>query len=255
MLITTVVAVNNAENSANPIHRDEEARALGMQGGLVGGTTLFEYLSLPAVQLWGTGWVESGSMTARFRAPVYDGEELEIRTHDPLHEGGERRVELVGPDGVSRSEGVIGPPVTNGPRPTPLSYSTAEAGAELPLIGYDSLASLPVLVGLQFEPHAERPGAASKDLGNIVHPANVANVSIAIMYQTFRAEMARVHTGLATKQYRAVAYGEKLSARGRIIKAWRYKDRTYATNDVLVSDAEARPVMHIQNTTIWEFAG
>jgi len=24
---------------------------------------------------------------------------------------------------------------------------------------------------------------------------------------------------------------------------------------VLVSDAEARPVMHIQNTTIWEFAG
>lgn len=255
VISATIVAVNDATNSANPIHRDAEARSLGMRGGLVGGMTLYGYLSVPAVQLWGGSWAADGSMTARFRAPVYDGEQLDVQTHDPTHEGGERQVELVKSDRSICAIATIGPPVESGPKPTPLSYPAATSTEQLPLIGFATLSEMPILAGFSFQPRRDGVSPAHTALGDVAHPESIANASIGIMYQTFRAEGPRVHTGLSTKHFRAVTYGQSLTARGRIIEVWRHKNRTYAKNDVLVCDADDAPVMQVQNTTIWEFPG
>ena len=253
MILTTVVAANDPTGSANPIHRDDGARALGLKGGLVGGTTLYGYLALAAIDLWGEEWLAHGGITARFRSPVYDGDELRLMLHDDAV-ADDRLVELVNAEGTPCATATISPPTTTTPVETPDADAVPSG---LPLINYEVLRSLPGLVGISFTPGANggatttaRPsfGWLSRDL---VSPEAIAPASISIMYATFRAEGPRILTGLTTRQFRTVSGGEELSAHGKIIKAWRYKDRTYATNSVLVSTSTNLPVMHIENTTIW----
>ena len=252
MFSANIVAVNDATHSHNPIHRDSEARSRGLRGGLVGGMTLYGYLSNPAVQTWGASWIGAGSMTARFRAPVYHGDHLQIRALTDGLPNEEQRVELMNADGVICAEATIGPPATSGPRPAAVFYPPMGPSAVLPLVNYEVLSRLPALVDHTFQIHPDDTNLTNAPLHGLAHPKNIATASIAIMYETFRAEGPRIHTGLATKHFAPVTYGDTLHARGRIIKSWRHKSRTYATNDVLISDADDKPVMHVQNTTIWE---
>ena len=77
-LVHSLVARNDAVESENKIHDDAVARKFGFEGGLVPGVTVFGYLTWPAVAEWGTAWLESGTITARFAAPVYDGDHVEV---------------------------------------------------------------------------------------------------------------------------------------------------------------------------------
>src|SRR5262245_3890932 len=76
-LVHHLVAQNDAVESENKIHDDAVARKFGFQGGLVPGVTVFGYLTWPAVATWGREGLEGGTVTARFAAPAYDGDEVE----------------------------------------------------------------------------------------------------------------------------------------------------------------------------------
>src|SRR5207248_3723584 len=73
-----VRARNAAIASENKIHDDDVARQHGFAGGLVPGITVFGYLTTPVVEAWGEAWLERGSLSARFRQPIYDGEEVTV---------------------------------------------------------------------------------------------------------------------------------------------------------------------------------
>jgi hypothetical protein len=73
-----VEAFNTATASSNKIHDDTVARRLGFRGGLVPGVDVYAYLCHLPAQLWGERWLRSGTMAARFGAPVYDGDEVTI---------------------------------------------------------------------------------------------------------------------------------------------------------------------------------
>ena len=81
---TTLTAHNWATGSSNAIHRDDVAARLGFRGGLVPGVGLFAYLVAPAVEAYGPGWLGHGRLEARFRTPVYDGEEVTAELVDAL---------------------------------------------------------------------------------------------------------------------------------------------------------------------------
>ena len=85
MLVHSLVAQNDAVESENKIHEDSVARQYGFAGGLVPGVTVFAYMTWPAVEQWGVDWLDRGSISARFAAPVYDGETVEI--HCDVHDG------------------------------------------------------------------------------------------------------------------------------------------------------------------------
>lgn len=79
-----VTARNLAGESENRIHDDAVARDFGFRGGLVPGVTTYAYMTRPVVEEWGKPWLASGSMSVRFVAPVYDGDEIVVtarRTH------------------------------------------------------------------------------------------------------------------------------------------------------------------------------
>lgn len=73
-----VRACNLATRSDNKIHDDRVARAYGFAGGLVPGVDVFAYMTHPAVAAWGQQWLRRGGMRARFRRPVYDGDEVSV---------------------------------------------------------------------------------------------------------------------------------------------------------------------------------
>src|SRR5207253_201973 len=54
------------------------ARRLGFRGGLVPGATVYGYMAALPEQRWGAAWRAGGTMSARFAAPFYDGEEVTV---------------------------------------------------------------------------------------------------------------------------------------------------------------------------------
>ena len=61
------------------IHDDETAQKLGFRGGTIEGPTHFSQFVPLAVAAWGASWLETGCISAHYRAPVYEGEEVRAR--------------------------------------------------------------------------------------------------------------------------------------------------------------------------------
>ena len=76
----SVHAKNLPEHARNPIHTDEGRRAVGFDGALVAGVTIYAYLSNPVITFWGIDWLREGSATVEFKSPVLAGELVECVT-------------------------------------------------------------------------------------------------------------------------------------------------------------------------------
>src|SRR5258707_182979 len=74
-LVHTVTARNDATESENRIHADAVAKQHGFRGGLVPGVVTWGHLADAVVTALGPAWLQDGTMSARFVAPVYDGDE------------------------------------------------------------------------------------------------------------------------------------------------------------------------------------
>lgn len=58
------------------IHDDSTAQKLGFKGGTIEGPTHFSQFSPLAERLWGSTWFESGCISAHYRNPVFESEEV-----------------------------------------------------------------------------------------------------------------------------------------------------------------------------------
>jgi hypothetical protein len=75
-----VLAYNTARQSENKMHDDTVARRFGFSGGLVPGVDVMAYMMHLPVAKWGRAFLERGLAEARFEKPVYDGEDVEVRS-------------------------------------------------------------------------------------------------------------------------------------------------------------------------------
>src|SRR5260370_7084760 len=80
-MIDGVRAVNEP-GAADRVHDGEFARRLGFRGGLVPGAAVYGYLAAIPERRWGDAWRNGGTMSARFREPFYDGEEVMVAPVD-----------------------------------------------------------------------------------------------------------------------------------------------------------------------------
>ncbi|MCC4251549.1 MAG: hypothetical protein VX205_02440 [Pseudomonadota bacterium] len=58
------------------IHDDDTARKLGFRGGTIEGPTHFSQFDPLAYALWGEAWFATGCISAHYRSPVFEGEEV-----------------------------------------------------------------------------------------------------------------------------------------------------------------------------------
>ena len=73
----STTAINLPDHANNKIHTDEGARAAGFDAALVAGTTIYAYMTHPAVQAWGRDWLSGGGGELRLRRPVFDSDPVD----------------------------------------------------------------------------------------------------------------------------------------------------------------------------------
>ena len=74
------------------IHDDATAQRLGFKGGAIEGPTHFSQFGPLGERLWGTAWFETGCLSAHYRNPVFEGEEVQAVVSKPA--AGERETDI-----------------------------------------------------------------------------------------------------------------------------------------------------------------
>src|SRR5437870_1940817 len=65
------------------IHDDATAQKLGFQGGTIEGPTHFSQFAPLCERIWGKAWFETGCLSAHYRNPVFEGEEVQASIEMP----------------------------------------------------------------------------------------------------------------------------------------------------------------------------
>ena len=65
------------------IHDDATAQRLGFQGGTIEGPTHFSQFAPLCERIWGKAWFETGCLSAHYRNPVFEGEEVQASIEQP----------------------------------------------------------------------------------------------------------------------------------------------------------------------------
>jgi hypothetical protein len=65
------------------IHDDATAKKLGFQGGTIEGPTHFSQFAPLCERIWGRAWFMTGCLSAHYRNPVFEGEEVQAQIEKP----------------------------------------------------------------------------------------------------------------------------------------------------------------------------
>jgi hypothetical protein len=65
------------------IHDDATAQKLGFQGGTIEGPTHFSQFAPLCERIWGKAWFETGCLSAHYRNPAFEGEEVQANIENP----------------------------------------------------------------------------------------------------------------------------------------------------------------------------
>jgi len=251
-----VRAHNAATASENKIHDDDVARRHGFAGGLVPGITVFGYLAAPVVEAWGRAWLERGFLSARFRQPIYDGDDVTVRGA-VVADGDlqlEARTDEICAVGQARLEPRVPAPPSlddypEGPLPPTRLEPTPEA-----------LGGLDVLGSLEAGFHADRldetaalVGEASpiyRELG-VAHPVWLLYFANALLASNV-ALGPWIHTASAVQNLSLLHDRERVSVRGRVAGLSERRGHEVVDLDVLLVADGVRPVMHVRHTAIYK---
>lgn len=82
------------------IHDDATAQKLGFQGGTIEGPTHFSQFAPLCVNLWGDVWFAQGCLSAHYRNPSFEGEEVQARLAKPQAGQKQCAIQMVKRDGT-----------------------------------------------------------------------------------------------------------------------------------------------------------
>lgn len=141
-------AFNQSADSSNQIHSDEMAKAYGFKGGLVPGVTVSAYLIHPAVEAWGSDWLNYGAAKVIVEKPLYDGYDFTVDLTDTSETS--YQATLTDQEGTKNASGTVclnmdapTPPTMRGDTPLdknqPVVNATRETMEKLQELGMKAL--------------------------------------------------------------------------------------------------------------------
>src|SRR5260370_11181072 len=89
------------------IHDDATAQKLGFQGGTIEGPTHFSQFAPLCERVWGRAWFESGCLSAHYRNPSLEGEEVQAILAKPEPGQRQRKIQMVKRDGTEVLRGTV----------------------------------------------------------------------------------------------------------------------------------------------------
>jgi hypothetical protein len=87
------------------IHDDATAQKLGFQGGTIEGPTHFSQFVPLCIQQWGADWFRTGCLSAHYRNPVFEGEEVRAILVKPLNGARQGEIRMIKRDSTEVLQG------------------------------------------------------------------------------------------------------------------------------------------------------
>lgn len=82
------------------IHDDATAQKLGFKGGTIEGPTHFSQFAPLCVALWGSSWLERGTLSAHYRNPCFEGERVRAYVAKPQPGANQTAIWMLREDGI-----------------------------------------------------------------------------------------------------------------------------------------------------------
>jgi hypothetical protein len=250
-----VSAYNTAKASENKIHDDATARRFGFKGGFVGGVNVYAYMSHQPVQRWGRAWLESGTGTARFSKPVYEGEIAEVTA---IEDADGMALE-VHSQGVLCASGRAALPTVAPPAPALDDFkpvpprSDRVAADETSLAVGDWLGMAPLSVGEAFLAQELSDIRETDSLylrERIVHAGTILRCcNWALSHNVILP--AWIHMGSTVQNLGLAHVGDTLGVRARITRNYEHKGHKWVELDALVVANETKPIARVTHGAIY----
>jgi hypothetical protein len=254
-----VQAYNTATESTNRIHADDVAQQLGFRGGLVPGVDVYAYLCHLPAERWGRDWLERGTLSARFAAPVYDGDEVEI-TGEPADDGGVD-LALTDPAGARCAEGHAAVPPDQPTAPVHDDWPAGDPPTDPPPVTPELLTTRPLgRVAVTF--HADHAIPYLDEVrehlplfreDGFAHPAWLLRFANYVLTANVRLG-PWIHVESTVQHHDAVRDGETVETRAIVTGEYERKGHRFVDLDVLQLVGE-RPIARTTHTAIYRPRG
>jgi acyl dehydratase len=258
-----VRARNTSADSENKIHDDATAASYGFRGGLVPGTTVYAYMTVPLVERFGLAWLERGSIQVKFHQPFYDGEEVIVRAQvDASVDTTKIAVTAEREDGTACATGLA----TVGDRAELLDEPRLEDYSEAPLPPFEAR---PVAARTWFLPGTalgtlretlsvpDRAVLESLDdplwvyvgVAAVAHPFVLLGLANQILVRNFKLG-PWIHASSDLTNWSAARHGEQICVRGQIADCFERKGHEFVVLDLVLA-VNDRIVQQVRHTAIY----
>ncbi len=254
-----VKAFNTATESTNKIHDDAVARDLGFRGGLVPGVDVYAYLCHLPAERWGRAWLERGTIDARFVAPVYDGDEVEVTGTEAA--GGGLDLVLRDPSGAACAEATAALPDAAPAKPAIDDWPRGDAPEERPRATEETLRARP-FGQLTARFHTDRAAEYLVDVreelslfwaDGFAHPGWLLRFANYVL--TANVTLGPwIHVRSAVQLLGTVGDGDLVETRALVTDAYERKGHRFVDLDVLQVVGD-RPVTRTTHTAIFRPRG
>ncbi len=253
----TLSARNSAPSSANAIHDDAAAQAMGYRAALVPGNAIYSYATEAILSALGPRWADRGGVELRFVRPVHEGDELRVQVRR-LDETADVAVSVLDPDGKAAARGRAWLAPASSQPPAAERYPAGELPPEPPPFQEPLVLDLEHLGSIEestqpseIHDYLASIGDDRTDPAGAVPSGYVAHMYAPLMSANFRRETPSVHVSTRLQHYRAVAPGERLSVRGRIESLYGRKGSRYYALDMAWVDESGAVAAVALHTAIY----
>lgn len=259
--LTAFLDGEDSPDILNPIHSTAVAAQYGFRAALVGGVTVYGWLTPVILEVLGERWLSDGWADVRFRKPVYPGDALTARCE--TGSDGSTRVAMVNGDGVACIEGEVGLGTAAWVAGfhAPARRDAEDRPAEIPRLTLDSapngrdLRPMPAPWSLD----DARTWALEKQHDGserwtgqsaLVHPSWIAARMTPLLHHSFDYGPS-IHTRSAIQHLAPARAGQAFTVAGHFIRAYEEKGHQYAELDGALIGEDGQDLARMRHTTIF----
>lgn len=253
--------LDDAPHYRGSIHDDAVARARGYKAALIPGAFVYGHISRGAVEAWGAEWAERGAMSARFRKPVYNHDDIRVSL-GPLEDDGThlRSVasvlngdgEVVATGWIALAHQPVSPPDVGRLKILPLPEDPPAVEAGEMQVGAPMGSRQRVLTKEDFEVSLSAFAETNPLYRNpgFVHSGMLMRTAMGDVNGSWKFPAAIVLVEAETQHFRPVYPGQTIRTAGQVADAYERKGKHYfVTDEVLLADGV--PAARFKRTQIY----